>query len=121
MRLRRSVLWQSSRAMVVILKGGAEVERTMKGGCVLIAIHEGLREAGIPEGAVSAVYGRDAVATLLKLDDVIDLVIPRGSNALVQAIQKSTQIPVLGHADGVCHVYVGCRCGFEDGDRGGGG
>ena len=88
----------------VILKGGAEVERTMK--AVLIAIHEGLREAGVPEGAVSAVYGRDAVATLLKLDDVIDLVIPRGSNALVQAIQRSTQIPVLGHADGVCHVYV---------------
>jgi glutamate-5-semialdehyde dehydrogenase len=88
----------------VILKGGAEVERTMK--AVLIAIHEGLRDAGVPEGAVSAVYGRDAVATLLKLDDVIDLVIPRGSNALVQAIQKNTQIPVLGHADGVCHVYV---------------
>jgi glutamate-5-semialdehyde dehydrogenase len=88
----------------VILKGGAEVERTMR--AVLIAIHEGLREAGIPEAAVSAVYGRDAVATLLKQEDLIDLVIPRGSNALVQAIQRSTQIPVLGHADGVCHVYV---------------
>jgi glutamate-5-semialdehyde dehydrogenase len=88
----------------VILKGGAEVERTMR--AVLIAIHEGLRAAGIPEAAVSAVYGREAVATLLKQEDLIDLVIPRGSNALVQAIQRSTQIPVLGHADGVCHVYV---------------
>jgi glutamate-5-semialdehyde dehydrogenase len=88
----------------VILKGGAEVERTMR--AVRVAIHEGLFEASVPVAAVSAVYGRDAVATLLKQDDLIDLVIPRGSNALVQAIQRSTQIPVLGHADGVCHVYV---------------
>jgi glutamate-5-semialdehyde dehydrogenase len=88
----------------VILKGGAEVERTMR--AVLVAIHEGLFEASVPVAAVSAVYGRDAVATLLKQEDLIDLVIPRGSNALVQAIQRSTQIPVLGHADGVCHVYV---------------
>jgi glutamate-5-semialdehyde dehydrogenase len=88
----------------VILKGGAEVERTMR--AVLVAIHEGLFEANVPVAAVSAVYGRDAVATLLKQEDLIDLVIPRGSNALVQAIQRSTQIPVLGHADGVCHVYV---------------
>ena len=88
----------------VILKCGKEVESTME--AVLVALHEGLRESSLPQAIVSAVYGRDAVHTLLKLDDVIDLVIPRGSNALVQAIQKSTLIPVLGHADGVCHVYI---------------
>jgi glutamate-5-semialdehyde dehydrogenase len=88
----------------VILKCGKEVESTME--AVLVAIHDGLRESSLPEAIVSAVYGRDAVHTLLKLDDVIDLVIPRGSNALVQAIQKNTLIPVLGHADGVCHVYI---------------
>lgn len=43
---------------------------------------------------------------LLKLDDVIDLVIPRGGNALVSHIQANTKIPVLGHADGICHIYV---------------
>ena len=43
---------------------------------------------------------------MLKLDDVVDLVIPRGSNALVSFIKANTRIPVLGHADGVCHVYV---------------
>lgn len=46
------------------------------------------------------------VADMLKLDDVVDLVIPRGSNALVSYIKANTRIPVLGHADGVCHVYV---------------
>ena len=46
------------------------------------------------------------VADMLKLDDVVDLVIPRGSNALVSFIKANTRIPVLGHADGVCHVYV---------------
>ncbi len=89
----------------VILKGGREVERTMR--AVLAAIHAGLRESGmVDEAAVTGVYGRAPVEELLKLDGVIDLVIPRGSNALVQHIQQSTNIPVLGHADGVCHVYI---------------
>jgi glutamate-5-semialdehyde dehydrogenase len=89
----------------VILKGGKEVERTMR--AVLGAIHGALRESGSVNGAaVSGVYGRAPVEELLKLEGVVDLVIPRGSNALVQHIQKNTNIPVLGHADGVCHVYI---------------
>jgi glutamate-5-semialdehyde dehydrogenase len=87
----------------VILKGGSEVTRTMK--ATLVAIHAAL-EGVVPLDAVMGIYGRDAVATLLKMHGVIDLVIPRGSNALVQHIQRNTLIPVLGHADGVCHVYV---------------
>ena len=89
----------------VILKGGREVERTMR--AVLEAIHAALLEAGlVDDAAVTGVYGRGPVEELLKLEGVVDLVIPRGSNALVQHIQKNTNIPVLGHADGVCHVYI---------------
>ena len=87
----------------VILKGGSEVTRTMK--ATLVAVHAAL-EGVIPADAVMGVYGRDAVAALLTMHGTIDLVIPRGSNSLVQHIQQNTLIPVLGHADGVCHVYV---------------
>jgi glutamate-5-semialdehyde dehydrogenase len=96
----------------VILKGGREVERTMR--AVLEAIHFALRESGLADGAaVTGVYGRGPVEELLKLDGVVDLVIPRGSNALVQHIQKNTTIPVLGHADGVCHVYIDSAADLE--------
>jgi len=96
----------------VILKGGREVERTMR--AVLEAIHAGLRAARFAEtAAVSGVYGRAPVEALLKLDGVVDLVIPRGSNALVQHIQRNTNIPVLGHADGVCHVYIDAAADIE--------
>lgn len=88
----------------VILKGGREVERTTE---VLVStLRKALASVRVPADAICAVHGREAVAELLRLDDLIDLVIPRGSNALVQHIQKNTRIPVLGHADGVCHAYV---------------
>jgi glutamate-5-semialdehyde dehydrogenase len=96
----------------VILKGGREVERTMRS--VLAAIHDGLREAGtIDSAAVTGVYGRASVEELLKLEKIIDLVIPRGSNALVQHVQNHTNIPVLGHADGVCHIYIDAAADVE--------
>jgi delta-1-pyrroline-5-carboxylate synthetase len=53
----------------------------------------------------------------LSLDDVIDLVIPRGSNALVSYIKTNTRIPVLGHADGVCHVYVDPTANADDASK----
>ena len=56
--------------------------------------------------AIALVTTRSEVSALLELDDVIDLVIPRGSSALVKSIKTATRIPVLGHAEGVCHVYV---------------
>jgi glutamate-5-semialdehyde dehydrogenase len=87
----------------VILKGGSEVKETMR--AILGAIHSAL-SGQLPEAAVTGVYGREAVAELLAMNGTIDLIIPRGSNALVQYIQSHTSIPVLGHADGVCHVYI---------------
>jgi glutamate-5-semialdehyde dehydrogenase len=88
----------------VILKGGREVEHTMR--AILDAIHTALANTQVPTAAVSGVYGREAVQALLEMNQLIDLVIPRGSNALVQHIQRNTLIPVLGHADGVCHIYI---------------
>ncbi len=60
----------------------------------------------LPADAVQLLLGREAVAELLTLSALVDLVIPRGTRALVEHIQATTRIPVLGHADGICHVYV---------------
>ncbi|KAK0592729.1 hypothetical protein LWI29_024305 [Acer saccharum] len=87
----------------LLLKGGKEAKNSNA------ILHKIITEA-IPEtvggGLIGLVTSRDEIPDLLKLDDVIDLVIPRGSNALVSQIKGSTKIPVLGHADGICHVYV---------------
>jgi len=88
----------------VILKAGREVERTAE---VLVeVIRESTVRCGIPEAAVSLVTGREAVRELLDMPDLIDMVIPRGSKQLVEFIQNNTRIPVLGHAEGICHVYA---------------
>lgn len=88
----------------VVLKGGREARRSNAAlvGCLRDALHD----EGLLADAVSHVEDRAAVKSLLEMDDVIDLVIPRGSGALVRAIQRDTRIPVLGHAEGVCMLYV---------------
>ncbi|XP_026414042.1 delta-1-pyrroline-5-carboxylate synthase-like [Papaver somniferum] len=87
----------------LLLKGGKEAKRSNA------VLHKVITEA-IPESVGSRLIGlvtsREEIPDLLKLDDVIDLVIPRGSNKLVSQIKESTKIPVLGHSDGICHVYV---------------
>ncbi|XP_031488425.1 delta-1-pyrroline-5-carboxylate synthase-like isoform X2 [Nymphaea colorata] len=87
----------------LLLKGGKEAMRSN------IILHKIITEA-IPDTVggklIGLVTSRDEIPDLLKLDDVIDLVVPRGSNKLVSQIKESTKIPVLGHADGICHVYV---------------
>jgi delta-1-pyrroline-5-carboxylate synthetase len=88
----------------LLLKGGKEAVRSnaVLHGIIVDCVK---REAGI-EGLIGLVESRDDIDKLLGLHDTIDLVIPRGSNALVSYIQENTKIPVLGHADGICHVYV---------------
>jgi glutamate-5-semialdehyde dehydrogenase len=88
-----------------ILKGGRESACST---AALLAVFARALAAfpEIPEGALSSVAGRADVDALLALDELIDLVIPRGGYDLVRHVQAATRIPVLGHAEGVCHVYV---------------
>ena len=88
----------------VILKGGREAARS--NAALVACLRDALELAGLPADAVQGVSGRQEVAALLELDHLIDLVIPRGSGALVRQIQESTRIPVLGHAEGVCTLYL---------------
>ena len=87
-----------------LLKGGREALRTNQ--ALIRAIHSALREAGLPEDAAQLMETREDVAAMLKEDEKIDLIIPRGSNAFVRYIMENSRIPVLGHSDGICHVYV---------------
>jgi len=88
-----------------ILKGGRESARST--AALLDVFVKALASfPEIPEGALSSVAGRAEVDALLALDEHIDLVIPRGGYDLVRHVQAHTRIPVLGHAEGVCHVYV---------------
>lgn len=89
----------------VILKGGSEAENTNK--VLASTITDAITAIDKRfENAVQMVSTREDIKELLKLDSLIDLVIPRGSNELVRSIQESTRIPVLGHAAGICHTYV---------------
>jgi glutamate-5-semialdehyde dehydrogenase len=87
----------------VLLKGGHEAAHT---NTAIGEIIRGVLEKYGVRDAVQLVSTREEIAELLKMDDLINLVIPRGSNEMVRSIQQSTKIPVLGHADGVCHVYI---------------
>jgi glutamate-5-semialdehyde dehydrogenase len=87
----------------ILLKGGREAAQS---NAAIGAIIEGVLEKHGVSGAVQLVSTREEVAELLAMSDLISLVIPRGSNEMVQSIQNSTRIPVLGHADGICHVYI---------------
>ena len=88
----------------VLLKGGSEANHS--NAALVACLQDALREAGLDPAAVAGVEGRAAVGELLELEGLIDLVIPRGSGELVRAIQSATRIPVLGHAEGVCHLYL---------------
>lgn len=90
----------------LLLKGGKEAVRS---NAILHSIIVECVEKAAPSvgrGLIGLVTSRDEIDALLSLNDTIDLVIPRGSNQLVSYIQSNTKIPVLGHADGICHVYV---------------
>jgi glutamate-5-semialdehyde dehydrogenase len=88
----------------LMIKAGVEATRTSQ--CAVDAMAGALAEEGIPAAALILVKGRDAVRQLLRLDEWIDLVVPRGGADLVRYVMENSTIPVLGHADGVCHIFI---------------
>ncbi|MCJ7778115.1 MAG: glutamate-5-semialdehyde dehydrogenase [Sedimentisphaerales bacterium] len=88
----------------VLLKGGSEAANTNQILADIIARTS--EKAGLPKGWLNLLQTRQDVTEMLAQDDYIDLIIPRGSNEFVRYIMDNTNIPVLGHADGICHVYV---------------
>ena len=88
----------------ILLKGGSEAKETNR---ILFELIEKVSiEAGMPEGWIALMETREDVNSILAMDAYIDLLIPRGSNSFVQYIMKNTNIPVMGHADGICHTFV---------------
>jgi len=87
-----------------LLKGGSEARATNQ--AIIDSLDIGLSKSNLGEGALSLLTTRQESLGLLHLDRFVNLIIPRGSNELVQFIQENTRIPVLGHADGICHLYV---------------
>ncbi|MBR2778826.1 MAG: glutamate-5-semialdehyde dehydrogenase [Firmicutes bacterium] len=87
-----------------VLKGGSEAKNTNRK--LFSVIYDAAVAAGLPEGCMMLAETHDDIDELLKCDDAIDLLIPRGSNEFVKHIMDNTKIPVMGHADGICHIYV---------------
>lgn len=87
----------------VLLKGGSEAAHS--NAALGKVIQDALRKYCVAD-AVQLIATREAISELLEMDDLISMIIPRGSNELVRSIQERTRIPVLGHSEGVCHVFI---------------
>lgn len=94
-----------------LLKGGSEAENTNR--ILADIINEATKKAGLPKGWLGLLETRSDVADMLSMDEYIDLIIPRGSNEFVRYIMDNTNIAVLGHADGICHVYIDQECDLD--------
>lgn len=102
----------------LLLKGGKEAfhSNTALHSVIGDAIEKG-SNGEISRDIIGLVTSRGQIKDLLEIDDIIDLCIPRGSNALVSYIKANTRIPVLGHADGVCHVYIDCSANADEASK----
>ena len=87
-----------------LLKGGSEARNTNR--LLYDVISAAATKSGMPDGWIQLLETREDVGAMLSLDEYIDLLIPRGSNEFVRHIMDNTRIPVMGHADGICHVYI---------------
>jgi glutamate-5-semialdehyde dehydrogenase len=95
----------------VMLKGGSEANLT--NASIVNALQEGLYESGLDKNAICLLTSRKDSMAMLNLEKYINLIIPRGSNELVKFIQENTRIPVLGHADGICHLFIDIDANLE--------
>ena len=109
-----SLAIKSSNA--VILKGGKESVNTNKK--IMEIIDNALSQVeGFPQNVIQQVFTHDDISQMLKCDKYINLIIPRGGNKLVQYIKENTNIPVLGHASGICHIFVDKDADIDDAIR----
>ncbi len=95
----------------VMLKGGSEANLTNTS--IVKALQEGLNESGLDKNSICLLTSRKDSMAMLNLEKYINLIIPRGSNELVKFIQENTRIPVLGHADGICHLFIDIDANLE--------
>lgn len=96
---------------VAILKGGSETAETNR--VIFGLMHAAAVEAGLPESCLFQAEAHSEIDELLGCYGLVDLLIPRGSNAFVRHIMDNTKIPVMGHADGICHIYVDAAADVE--------
>jgi len=95
----------------VMLKGGSEANLT--NAAIVNALQQGLSKSGLDKNAICLLTSRKDSMSMLNLENHINLIIPRGSNELVKFIQENTRIPVLGHADGICHLFIDNEANLE--------
>jgi len=95
----------------VMLKGGSEANLTNT--AIVNALQKGLYESALDKNAICLLTSRKDSMSMLNLEKYINLIIPRGSNELVKFIQENTRIPVLGHADGICHLFIDNEADLE--------
>jgi len=95
----------------VMLKGGSEANFTNI--AIVNALQQGLSESGLDKNAICLLTSRKDSMSMLNLENYVNLIIPRGSNELVKFIQENTRIPVLGHADGICHLFIDNEANLE--------
>ena len=100
-----------------ILRGGSESIHSNK--AIATCIRAGLETAGLPADAVQVIETTDraAVGALLRLDDCIDVIVPRGGKGLIERIMAESRIPVIKHLDGICHVYIDDHCDLDKAQR----
>jgi glutamate-5-semialdehyde dehydrogenase len=96
-----------------ILRGGSESIHSNK--AIAACIRAGLEAAGLPADAVQLIETTDraAVGAMLRLDDCIDVIVPRGGKGLIERIMAESRIPVIKHLDGICHVYIDDHCDMD--------